>query len=187
MSSSSKPPSKPPPGKGKPFLPDDDLLSELDAWDATFDALHGAPEASESSPAVAQAPMEWPTPDPAIGDNTALTSVEEDRIEVDLEDQLTLDGAIEAETIDREYAARTSQTLPDTLDASETDFSDIGAEEEPAALGELLGRSSTAPPIPDEEPDRCAMHATRRSRRASDPPRVRRDVTYGIVADCVFP
>ena len=31
MSSSSKPP----PGKGKPFLPDDDLLNELDAWDAT--------------------------------------------------------------------------------------------------------------------------------------------------------
>ena len=151
---SSSKPTKPPPGKGKPFLPDDDLLSELDAWDATFDALHGAPEASET--AMAQAPMEWPTPDPTVGDKTALTStaaVPEDRIEVDLEDQLTLDGAIEAETVDRAYGARAAQTLPDTLDAAETDFSDIGAEEQPAALGELLGRSSTAPPILDEEPD----------------------------------
>ena len=48
--------SKPPPsGKGgKPFLGEDDLLSELDAWDATFDALHGGPETSANDLAAQQ-------------------------------------------------------------------------------------------------------------------------------------
>ena len=56
--------SKPPPsGKGgKPFLGEDDLLSELDAWDATFDALHGGPETSAND--LAAQPMEWPEPIP---------------------------------------------------------------------------------------------------------------------------
>ena len=40
---------------------DDDLLSELDAWDATFDALHGS---EQGSPAPAEQVMEWPAPDP---------------------------------------------------------------------------------------------------------------------------
>ena len=37
---------KPPGNKGKPFLSDDDIGNELDAWDATFDALHGGAEES---------------------------------------------------------------------------------------------------------------------------------------------
>jgi len=49
--STPKPPTKPP--GGKPFLGDDDLVSELDAWDATFDALHGDPEAGASSERLA--------------------------------------------------------------------------------------------------------------------------------------
>ena len=85
-----KTPSKPPPGK--PFLGDDDLFSELDAWDATFDALHGGPEeAQAAAQAAGQAPnalgdsqpdlSAWPGPDlggrplvssPELSDPTAL-------------------------------------------------------------------------------------------------------------------
>ncbi|MEO7095292.1 MAG: hypothetical protein ABI175_18695, partial [Polyangiales bacterium] len=55
-------PNKPPPkGGGKPFLGDDDLLSELDAWDQTFDALH-AEDTSASIPAAEV--MAWPAPTP---------------------------------------------------------------------------------------------------------------------------
>lgn len=168
---------KPPPGKGKPFLPDDDLLSELDAWDATFDALH---QPGESQPAMeaakASAVMDWPAPDPAVGDKTALTTStlpDVDRLEVDLDDQLTLDGALEGETVDRDMAGgRVAPTLPDTLDQpgeGETDFSEIGAAEQPAALGELLGRSSTAPPILDEEDD-PKTRVQPRSRKTTPPP-----------------
>src|SRR6266436_3267185 len=46
----------------KPFLGDTDLASELDAWDATFDALHEP--AAEGARGTEQV-MDWPAPQPA--------------------------------------------------------------------------------------------------------------------------
>ena len=180
---------KPPPGKGKPFLPDDDLLSELDQWDATFDALHGAPDPGEQP--AAEPPMEWPAPDPsagdsAIGDKTNLNTFEDlDRAtldaDVDLDDQLTLDGALEAEQR-ADIHLRVGPTLPDA--AVETDFSDIGAEE-PAALGELLGRSSTAPPIVDDEPEETRIR--QRSQKKTMPPEDVDDADDGVYTSASRP
>ena len=57
MSTPPKPPAKgPPKGPVKPFLGGDDLNNELDAWDATFDALHA--EDAGGAPA-SQEVMEW--------------------------------------------------------------------------------------------------------------------------------
>jgi hypothetical protein len=168
-----------PPKGGKPFLADDDLQSELDAWDNMFDALHeeapaapsgdGASEnmaesASDSEPAptlVSPDPTAWPsTPDP-----TTISPVPPELLASpgpeldpagDLEDQMTLDRAIEdSPTIDA-YAAASEQPFAarsdsfETMDADprETDFSDVGAEGEPAALGEMLGSAPIAVPIP---------------------------------------
>ena len=58
--------------------------------------------------------MEWPAPDPSVGDKTALTPStlpDVDRIDVDIDEQLTLDGAHEAETLDHELVARHAPTL----------------------------------------------------------------------------
>src|SRR5687767_6617810 len=165
----------PPPGKGKPFLQDDDLLAELDAWDQTFDALHGPDELDAArGQEPAPPPMEWPTPSPdlAVGDRTALTSSDDMArthfdAEIDLEEQLTLDGAME-ETADREYP-RVSSTMPDEmLSESETDFTDIGGAAAPAALGPLVGRSSSAPPMHEDDPgDRTRV---RRAAKTMPPP-----------------
>src|SRR5690242_14108518 len=115
----------------KPFLGEEDIGTELDAWDATFDALHTGPEGG----LPAEEPvMEWPAPaalpEPDPGE-TAVENVSLDSIEEEIPDQvepMTLDRAIEdASTFDRE--------LPDPL---ETDFSEIGAEQAPAALGQIL-------------------------------------------------
>jgi len=148
--------SKPPKGPTKPFLGDDDLNNELDAWDATFDALHA--EDAGGAPAN-QEVMEWP---PAA-DATVLTMPAAPSLEVDLEDQMTLDRAIEESnesTLDRSLdlapptGGRLTETMVDTFDAdlppaAETDFSEVGADGPPAALGEILGRHSTAPPVDD--------------------------------------
>lgn len=164
-------PTKPPPkGGGKPFLGDDDLLSELDAWDQTFDALH-AEDTSASLP-VAEV-MTWPAPapqPPAPQDRAAAEFGEPSRTldqpafgrDADLEEQMTLDAAIEEgsdATIDVEIGLpyKTAPRIPsnaDTFDSdpAETDFSAVGAEGKPAALGEMLGRRhETLPPIGDED------------------------------------
>lgn len=145
MSSTGKPPKG-----GKPFLGDDDLLSELDAWDATFDALHDEPG---TPPPRGDEVMAWPAPAAApAADPTAITVLPRD----DLEDQMTLDRALDETsadvTLDRALGASTEA---DTFDADpdETDFSDVGAEGAPAALGEMLGRHETLPPIDDDDPD----------------------------------
>ena len=165
-------PSKPPPkGGGKPFLGDDDLLSELDAWDQTFDALH-AEDTSTSIP-VASEVMAWPSPTPpppTPRDRAAAEFGEPSRTfdqpalgrDPELDEQMTLDAAIEDSpdaTIDVEigvpYASGPRHpSSVDTFDAdpAETDFSDVGAEGKPAALGEMLGRRhETLPPIDDDE------------------------------------
>ncbi len=164
-------PNKPPPkGGGKPFLGDDDLLSELDAWDQTFDALH-AEDTSAAIPAAAV--MAWPAPTPqppGPQDRAAAEFGERSRTldqpafgrDPELEEQMTLDAAIEDNsdaTIDVEigmpYAtAPRNQSHADTFDAdpAETDFSGVGAEGKPAALGEMLGRRhQTLPPIGDDD------------------------------------
>ncbi|MGE0395912.1 MAG: hypothetical protein AB7T06_04220 [Kofleriaceae bacterium] len=168
---------KPPKG-GKPFLADDDLLAELDAWDATFDALHT--EDAAPSPPV----MDWPTPPPA--DPTMVTQLpaqsptaEEPSetlaytVDADLDAQMTLDAAEEANepTMDRTYAGAPppAASFDETFDADpdETDFSIVGASGHPAALGEMLGRPSTLPPIDDDDLDnpetRIDLHAPERA------------------------
>jgi tetratricopeptide (TPR) repeat protein len=155
---------KPPKG-GKPFLADDDLLAELDAWDATFDALH----TEEPPKEAAKPPMEWPAPSPA--DPTTLTQLPPSTVDAsatlayvdaELDAQMTLDAALDdtnEPTMDRSYANAPSATFADTFDgepdapADETDFSGAGVSGTPAALGEMLGRPSTLPPIDDDSLD----------------------------------
>jgi tetratricopeptide (TPR) repeat protein len=129
----------------RPFLDEAELASELDAWDATFDALHVADEAAQ---APAQPPMQWPPPSPAAERSAharvpepALTSPDAAHtleealppIHEDLDSQMTLD--------------RARWQAP----ATETDFSNVGAHGEPAALGEMLGSSSGDLPAMDED------------------------------------
>ncbi len=169
----STPPKPPPKGPTKPFLGGDDLNNELDAWDATFDALHG--EDAGGAPA-SKAVMEWPA---AAPDATVLT-MPAAPADLDLEDQMTLDRAIEEDSDDLGEAtlapdvpmgsagssssARIAATMADTFDGDiegrETDFSDVGADSPPAALGEFLGRHTTAPPIDEVDKTRIQRYPT---------------------------
>src|SRR5690606_13335659 len=100
-----------PKGPVKPFLGDDELSSELDAWDEMFDNLHAGPEAG----GAVEEPMAWPTPapqpqaaaaqdarvsEPASSEPDAGRTLDdfppvfEPRLDPDLEDQLTLDRAV---------------------------------------------------------------------------------------------
>jgi len=148
---------KPPPKAGqKPFLGDEELSNELDAWDSMFDNLHGGPEAA-ATPAD-EPVMAWPTPAPPSKPNrvpeAALTAP--DRTDEDLpsalEDQLTLDrdASPDATHIDLHAApaARASSFTKDTADADpmEADFSDIGAAGPPSALGDFLGAAPAKRP-----------------------------------------
>ena len=178
--STGKPPEKPPAAGAKPvkpFLGDDDL-SELDAWDSTFDALHtgpegGAPAGDEvmawPSAAPPSAPVKLSAPAPALVDYAPAAEIPE--IHDDLDDQMTLDGALaedpvaetEAETestSERRWDARPSQSETIDADPMETDFSDLGTDgARPEALGALLGRHTTAPPeeMFDEDATRVQM------------------------------
>ena len=147
---------QPPKGGQKPFLGDEELSNELDAWDSMFDNLHGGPEAAAADEPV----MEWPAPAPPSKPNrvpeAALTAPErtDEDLPVELEDQLTLDraatNALAEEThIDVQAApARASTFTKDTADADplETDFSEIGAAGPPSALGDFLGATSSQRP-----------------------------------------
>ena len=157
------PPTKPPAkGSPKPFLGDDDLNNELDAWDATFDALHGE-DAGQTMPAGEV--MAWPAPapePPRAADFAADPSRTLDQPVFDpapeLDEQMTLDRAIEGEMPDATMNVqlpRRTPSMADTFDAdpAETDFSDVGAQGKPAALGQMLGRHETLPPIDDDEID----------------------------------
>ena len=177
MTAGAKPPKGPPKAPTKPFLGGDDLHNELDAWDATFDALHA--EDAGGAPAN-QEVMEWPA---AAPDATVLT-MPAAPAEIDLEDQMTLDRAIDDggdATLDRSLDLRPSgrvriaETTADTFDGdegAETDFSDVGADGPPAALGEILGRHTTAPPIDEPEKTRIQVYPTtpRRAGATQPPP-----------------
>ena len=176
MTAGAKPPKGPPKAPTKPFLGGDDLHNELDAWDATFDALHA--EDAGGAPAN-QEVMEWPA---AAPDATVLT-MPAAPAEIDLEDQMTLDRAIDDggdATLDRSLDLRPSgrvriaETTADTFDGdegAETDFSDVGADGPPAALGEILGRHTTAPPVDEPEKTRIQVYPTNpRRAEATQPP-----------------
>ena len=169
---------KPPKGTpGKPFLADDDLLSELDAWDATFDALHTEEPVAKDAPP----PMEWPAPTAA--DPTQLTQVPPEANETiaysdsDLDAQMTLDAALDEPndpTMDRTFAgtARPVANFDETFDVdpAETDFSVVGASGQPAALGEMLGRPSTLLPIDDDDDPATRIDLESPQRAITRPP-----------------
>ncbi|MGE5186669.1 MAG: hypothetical protein ACM31C_31660, partial [Acidobacteriota bacterium] len=147
MSDSKKPP--------RPFLDEGELVSELDAWDATFDALHVPEEPAESAaPLPAEPVMDWPAPSPeaersakARVPEPALTAPELSHTLDDLDAQMTLDNAIENEP------APSASSPAWEIAENETDFSDVGTEGEPAALAEMLGSSSGSLPRVDSEPE----------------------------------
>ena len=156
---------QPPKGGNKPFLGDADLGSELDAWDATFDALHE--EAAPGAAPVAEQVMEWPVPSTApleVAPDAILSSEPRDALhdfdpsrDLDLDEPMTRERAATATavTLDRDFSApRTAPAASEAMfDAgpSETDFSDVGADGPPQALGDLLGRHGTAPLLEDEQ------------------------------------
>jgi hypothetical protein len=93
-------PKKPPPKGGKagdsgnvpkPFL-GDDLNADLDAWDATFDALHGGPDALAPADETV---MTWPAPSEPLPEKTKVTTMPPP-VERELtdEDRHTLERAI---------------------------------------------------------------------------------------------
>jgi tetratricopeptide (TPR) repeat protein len=172
---------KPPPGKGKPFLGDDDLFSELEAWDATFDALHGGPEAAAAE-ALGAKPMEWPAPVPEpVPDPTTLSrpapldldDLDDSHDAMTLDAALTLDGSLTVDgTTDNEF-----DTFGDPA-PDETDFSEVGASGRPQTLGDMLGpaadqttitpnRAGTLPPVGDD--DEVFTSASRPTRAPADP------------------
>jgi len=144
-------PKKPPPKGGgdktqKPFL-GDDLNADLDAWDATFDALHGGPESQRQE----EDAMTWPAPAPEhLPDMTKVTRPPPQHDLTDA-DRRTLERAISEVDVEAEFGP--GGTTSNDQDPRETDFSGLGADRAPAALGDLLGRSGTAPPVIDEDHD----------------------------------
>ncbi|MBV8758094.1 MAG: hypothetical protein JO257_12485 [Deltaproteobacteria bacterium] len=158
-------PKKPTTGTQKPFLAEDDLNSELDAWDNMFDQLH------ESGPAALdEQPMAWPAPaaeiaspppprvpEPALTQPDASHTVDDfapfEGREPDLDEQMTLDRATGGEVGDATSLTVGAATWDS--DPHEADFSDVGATGEPAALGEMLGANPAIPEAiePVEEED----------------------------------
>ena len=161
MSSGDKPPKG---GAPSPFLGDADLSSELDAWDEMFDNLHGGPEVSASD----AAPMEWPapapdaapprTPEPAHAGSAASDGLDDFAPafggDPDLDAQMSLDHAVVA-------PARPSFGETWRAGADETDFSEVGAEGEPAALGQMLGGTAEPPPAGWDSDDDVYTSASR--------------------------
>ncbi len=150
----------------KPFLSgEDELSTELDAWDATFDALHTGPEGG--APSTEQV-MAWPAPAPAApppsapaapppsapaaappsaADSLEMTAPRDLQAELELDDHLTLDRGAADRAVSEPAARAGTWDAP----AEEADFSDVGGEGVPSALGEILGqRAGTLPPIDDE-------------------------------------
>ncbi|MGE3544101.1 MAG: hypothetical protein AB7L28_09215, partial [Kofleriaceae bacterium] len=140
---------KPPKGPGKPFLFDEDLESDLDAWDATFDNLH------TEGPGAAEPAMTWPSPaTPGIVD---LSPPVKPQVDADASGALAnftpsneFSGD-EPMTIERAVAIHTDEDELAAPGPGETDFSDMGAEGVPSALGDLLGQSTRPHPIPVDD------------------------------------
>ena len=187
--SASKPPK--PPGKGpltKPFL-GEDLAAELDAWDQMFDGLHGGPESAAST-----GEMAWPEQDPVTIADPASISVEPTTItaiepgharggtldENDSPLAAPMQHRDDATTADRGHVGNPPPPDIDIADPMETDFSGVGAEGNPAALGDLLGRSPSAPPMMDEDEPDTRIHKSGRV------PRFDSEDADGIEDDGVF-
>jgi hypothetical protein len=153
---------KPPPkGAPKPFLGDEELSNELDAWDSMFDGLHGGPEAAQTP--ADEPVMAWPAPEPAPVIEAKESAPRDSTVNEDLDAQMTLDNAIEADatadatSIDMQAAPPARAPFKQHADPLETDFSEIGASTAPSALGDFLGaapgreRPGTAPGYDEDE------------------------------------
>ncbi len=174
--------SKPPPGKGgKPFLGEDDLMSELDAWDATFDALHGGPEAGADP---GPQPMEWPAAAEVAVDPTALSRAapsslddDDDENQMTLDGSMTIDGSMDvSQDGSADFDTFGDPPEPIVPDPLETDFSGVGASGRPHTLGDILGPAPdpTGPnramtPLPLADDDEVFTSASRPTRAPSDP------------------
>ncbi len=177
---------KPPKGPVKPFLAEEELSSELDAWDSMFDNLHESAPA-DAGLATADDPMAWPepaldsaavtasrVPEPALTAIDASHTLDdiapafEPRGENELEEQMTLERALDGEEAER------PQTVPASYNDAwaqpdETDFSDVGAQGAPAALGEMLGGSGELPAFDDIEDVRATrLDVSMRPRKDED-------------------
>lgn len=162
-----------PKGPTKPFLGGDELSSELDAWDEMFDNLHaddqppggandpGAPPMAWPEPvAAAPTPSQSRVPEPELTNPEAHATLDdfapafEARADSELEEQMTLDRAIDERGATPASASSSSRFDTWQEAPNETDFSDVGAEEEPP-LGEILGGAREQRPaiveIDDEE------------------------------------
>ncbi|HUS32078.1 MAG TPA: hypothetical protein VMZ53_26445 [Kofleriaceae bacterium] len=170
------PADKPPKGPAKPFLGDEELSSELDAWDDMFDNLHAADDGAAAD--LNKPVMDWPAPDPqasaparvpepALGQPEAsrtqddMASFEQPADELDA--QMTLDAAI-PESVPAPAASNTWEATLD--DPGETDFSDVGAQGQPAALGQMLG-AQPVPAFDDADVDVGETRIDVQSRRPS--------------------
>lgn len=157
-----------PKGPAKPFLGEEELSSELDAWDQMFDNLHETvPADAGAAPDVLDAapPMELPEPAPASSrvPEAALTAQDgsrtiddflpafEPRAEKPLEDQMPLDNAPE------QPASRGRTEVSDyegwEQPADEADFSDVRTSDDPKALGRSLGSIGELPAFEDIDDD----------------------------------
>jgi len=169
---------KPPKGPAKPFLGEDELSSELDAWDSMFDNLHEA--SPEESGGDSAATLDTPVPEttdasfgaePVVSSRVPepdLVAQEASRTMDDfppsfevpkddgLDEQMTLDRAIGAD----EPPPRPSQQISAEMGwgRDETDFSDVGGPSEMPAYvddDEDAGATrldvSARPPSNDED------------------------------------
>lgn len=140
----------------KPFLGDEELSSELDAWDDMFDNLI----AKDDSPLDPnQEVMPWPAPaEPAV--QAAPTPI----VDSDIDQQMTLDRAVPATVPPPTAGARSlnAPTWDRTIDSpNETDFSDVGTAGAPAALGEMLGAAPRTVPNEFDDDDGVYTSASR--------------------------
>lgn len=134
----------------KPFLGEAELSTELDAWDDMFDNLIAKDDAPLDP---SQEVMPWPAPaEPAAPINVEPAPQAIVDADHGLDAQMTLDAAVEEapepieERPDPRVAKSKVETWDRTMDApDETDFSDVGAEGQPAALGEMLGADRRVP------------------------------------------
>jgi tetratricopeptide (TPR) repeat protein len=162
-------------GKGGLFG-DDDLLSELDAWDKTFDALHDAgaaeiaeivPKEPEPAPAVEAAPgpsvAASPPPPPPSDRPAVARSALPPRPPTGRVPPIAVVPPVPAPAAGRSKPRTTPPTPPPkssrpstdspfegaeaARDFDETDFSDLGVDGEPEALGSLLGVPPPLPPV----------------------------------------
>jgi tetratricopeptide (TPR) repeat protein len=135
-----------PKGPPKPFLGDEELSSELDAWDDMFDNLHAGDETGTPPP---EEKPSWPVPDraatlpspppaeasrvpdPALGVSDGSHTLDdfapafEARPDGELEEQMTLDRAISGEP---PPSTKSSKFDAWEEPANETDFSDVSSE-----------------------------------------------------------